>query len=260
MMYQKECEAMISACQKASVEIMKIYSRDFKIFTKSDQSPVTEADLASDKIIRKELSVFPEIGWLCEEDFDDKERLSKKAIFIVDPLDGTQDFVNRDDSFGINIALVVDRVPVVSVVGIPAQNAYAYAIRGKGAFFVKEGKKEKLQVSDRTKNLILVESMTHVLEKEKEIEIKHKDLIQKVIHMGASTKMIALGQQKADCSIRYTDKTKEWDTCAPELLVTEAGGIFLDTELKPFVYNRQDVYNRKGYCMFNRVENQILLS
>ncbi len=259
-MYQKEWEAMVSACQKASAEIMNIYRRDFKISTKSDQSPVTEADLASDKIIRKELSVFPEIGWLCEEDFDDKERLSKKAIFVVDPLDGTQDFVNRDGSFGINIALVVNHIPVVSVVGIPAQNAYAYAIKGEGAFYIKEGKKEKLQVSNRTKDLILVESMTHVLDKEKEIERKHKDLIQKVIHMGASTKMIALGQQKADCSVRYTDKTKEWDTCAPELLVTEAGGVFLDTELKPFVYNREDVYNRKGYCMFNRIENKILLS
>ena len=77
--------------------------------------------------------------------------------------------------------------------------------------------------------------------------------------MGASTKSISLAKGDVDASVRFTDKTKEWDVCAPELIVREAGGIFLDSKLKPFVYNRKDVYNHDGYCMFNKKENEILL-
>lgn len=259
-MYQKECEAMISACKRASEEILKIYQKDFHIEIKPDHSPVTEADLASNRIIKKELSQFKDVGWLSEEDADDLSRLEKRALFIVDPLDGTQDFVNRDDSFGINIALVIDNKPVVSVVGVPAKKSYAYAIKDEGCFYVENNQTSKLHVSDRTQSIILVQSMTHVLDREKAIENKYKERIKKVVHLGASTKMIALAKGDVDCSVRYTDKTKEWDVCAPELLVTEAGGIFLDTDLKPFSYNRKNVYNTKGYCMLNRIENAFLLT
>ncbi len=174
-------------------------------------------------------------------------------------MDGTADFVSRDGSFGINIALVVDAHPVVSVVGVPARNEYAYAIKGEGSYLVSDGQKIKLHVSDRTKGIIMVQSLTHNLEKEIEILNRHSDLISDVKYMGASTKAIALAKGDVDCSIRLTNMTKEWDVCAPELIVTEAGGIFVDSKLKPFSYNRKDVYNHFGYSMFNRIENEILL-
>lgn len=259
MDYKKECDCMINACKKASERIMQIYKNGFKINYKSDASPVTDADLASNEIIRNELSVFNDIGWLSEEDADNDERFSKKAIFVIDPLDGTADFVSHDDSFGINIALVVDRHPVVSVVGVPAKKAYAYAIKGHGSYLVVDNKEEKLHVSDRIDNLIMVQSLTHNLDSEKAILRKYTDRIQDVKYMGASTKAIALAKGDVDCSIRFTNMTKEWDVCAPELIVTEAGGIFVDTKLKPFIYNRKDVYNHNGYCMFNKKENEFLL-
>lgn len=253
-------KAMISACTKASKEIMEIYNRDFKINIKEDNSPVTEADLASNKIIKKELSVFDEIGWLSEEDIDNEARFSKDALFIIDPLDGTQDFVNKDGSFGINIALVYHQKPLISVIGVPASNTYAYAIKGKGAFLHQNNKNVRLHVSNRTKDLIIVQSMTHVTRKDNSVVKKHADLIKEVRKLGASTKAIALANGEVDCSIRYTDKTKEWDVCAPELIVKEAGGIFVTTKGEEFTYNRKDVYNHDGYAMFNQKENMILLS
>ncbi len=102
--------------------------------------------------------------------------------------------------------------------------------------------------------------MTHENDEEKAVVQNHQDLIDHVIRAGASTKAILLALGKGDASIRYTDKTKEWDVCAPDLIVREAGGIFLDTKKKEFSYNKKDVYNHDGYCMFNRVENMVLLN
>jgi 3'(2'), 5'-bisphosphate nucleotidase len=259
-MYEEILKEMIKAGKEASAKVFEIYKKGFHVEIKSDASPVTDADLASDKIIRSHLGKFEDIAWLCEEDSDDLSRLDKSLVFIVDPLDGTADFVKKDDSFGINIALVKDHHPLLSVIMVPAKHSYAYAIKGKGSYYVDEnGVETRLHVSDRTKDLILLESMSHVEESEKAVYVRHADLIKKVVKSGASTKSILLASGKADASVRYTPSTKEWDVCAPELVVTEAGGIFVDSEGVPFEYNRRNVYNEKGYSMFNRKENMILL-
>lgn len=254
-MFEKELNAMILAGRKASDEIMKIYKKGFNVTIKSDQSPVTDADIASNKVIRETLSSFSDIGWLSEEDYDDRSRLEKRKLFVIDPLDGTSDFVERDDSFGVNIALVVDRKPVCSVIAIPAQNKIYYAIKDKGSYFLDGNESLPLHVSDRLDHLVFLTSKTHSsLEEENLIKTNH-DFIDKVVPLGASTKAVAIAEGKADCCIRYTKMTKEWDVCAPDLLVREAGGLFVDTLGEPFVYNRENVYNMNGYCMFNRKEN-----
>ena len=253
-------EEMLLAVKEASLAVMEIYDRHFDVKIKNDDSPVTEADITSDKIIKNRLSKFVDIAFLSEEEQDDLNRLNKDAIFIVDPLDGTQDFVNKDGSFGINLALVINHQPVLSVIGLPTSNQIAYAKRGSGAFLIQaDGNEKQIRVSERTSDLILLASMTHELKQERDVYIKHASLIKEVKRFGASMKAVKLASGEADASIRFTTQTKEWDICAPDLLVREAGGIFVDTKLQPFVYNRKDVYNHFGYCMFNRVENEILL-
>lgn len=257
MSYLRE---MIEAVKKANEKVLEIYNSSFNIEYKADKSPVTDADFASDKIIRDTLKSAIDVGYLSEEEEDDLSRLNKEAIFIVDPLDGTQDFVNHDSSFGINLALVINHEPVLAVIGLPVEKAICYAEKEKGTRYIdKDGRESELHVSDRVKDLIFLASKTHELEEEKEVYLKHADLIKDVKRYGASTKAVLLAAGKADASIRFTSYTKEWDVCAPDLVVREAGGIFLDTELKPFVYNRKDVYNHLGYCMFNRKENERLL-
>ncbi|MFA6624293.1 MAG: 3'(2'),5'-bisphosphate nucleotidase CysQ [Bacilli bacterium] len=259
-MYESILREMIKAVQESSLEIMRIYKNGFDIRIKSDESPVTDADIASDKIIRNKLSVFNEIAWLSEEDADDLSRLNKRELFIIDPLDGTQDFCDRDGSFGINVAYVIDHKPVVTVIGIPRDGVFAYAVKGQGSFYVHEdGREEQMHVSDRVKDLIMVGSRTHELPEERAVYQKHAVLIKETRCYGASLKAVYLAMGIVDASIRYTKMTKEWDVCAPDLIVKEAGGIFCDTNLKEFNYNRADVYNRDGYCMFNRKENTVLL-
>ncbi|MDO5330409.1 MAG: inositol monophosphatase family protein, partial [Bacillota bacterium] len=109
-MYQKELEAMIAAAKLAEVKIKEIYSKPFEVEIKSDDSPVTAADKAADAIIRESLGKqFPDYGFLTEESVDTPERLSKRCIFIVDPVDGTKEFVAHNGEFTTNIALAVDK-------------------------------------------------------------------------------------------------------------------------------------------------------
>ncbi len=258
-MFEKELNAMILAAKKSSKEIMDIYRKGFHVSEKEDFSPVTDADIASNGIIRKTLSPFTDIGWLSEEDADDLTRLDKRMLFVVDPLDGTSDFVDKDDSFGVNIALVVDKKPVLSVIAIPAQDKIYYAVKGKGAYYLDGEKSVPLHTSDKTNNLIFLVSKTHVSEKDRELIDKNRDIIKEVVPLGASTKAVAIASGDADCCVRYTKMTKEWDICAPNLLIQEAGGIFVDTKKQPFVYNRKNVYNLDGYCMFNRKETMEIL-
>jgi 3'(2'), 5'-bisphosphate nucleotidase len=259
-MFEDEFLAMIAAVKEANIVVKEIYEKGFDVKIKEDDSPVTTADIASNKIIRKHLGVFDKIAWLSEEDNDNLDRLTNDLVFVVDPLDGTLDFVNHDGTFGINIALVYKHEPILSVIGFPAWNSFAYAIKGKGSFYVdSKDKTTRLHVSNRTKDLIFIGSKTHFLDSEKELIAKNKDLIKEVVTSGASTKALMLARGDADVSIRFTKETKEWDTCAPDLLIKEAGGVFLDTKLNEIKYNREDVYNRDGYCMFNRIENTCLL-
>lgn len=252
--------SMETSIIEASNAIMKIYTEGFNVQIKSDNSPVTEADLKSNEIIHSHLDKYDEIGWLSEEDKDDLNRLNREYVFVVDPLDGTQDFVEKDNSFGINLALVKNGKPIVAFIGVPYYHFYAYAYKGRGSFvFTPDHSREKLRVSNRTSNLVYLSSKTHEVERERKLMERHKDKISQVLHSGASTKAIMLASGKGDASVRFTNMTKEWDVCAPDLIVREAGGIFLDTKKKEFTYNRVDVYNHDGYCMFNRVENMDLL-
>ncbi len=254
-MFEKELNAMILAAKKASEEIMNIYRKGFTVSEKDDLSPVTDADIASNRIIRQILSPFSDIGWLSEEDADDLTRLEKRKLFVIDPLDGTSDFVQKDDSFGVNIALVVDKRPVCSVIAIPAQDKIYYAMKDKGAYYLNGKRSIPLHTSDRTDNLIFLVSKTHVSKKDEELIAKNRNIIKEVVPLGASTKAVSIASGEADCCVRYTNMTKEWDICAPDLLVQEAGGLFVDTLKRAFVYNRENVYNSDGYCMFNKKEN-----
>ena len=255
---EKILSAMVDAGRKASLAIMDIYRKGFDVTLKEDFSPVTDADLASDGIIRRTLPLGEDIAYLSEEEADDKSRLGKKALFIVDPLDGTQDFVEKDGSYSINIAYVQNRKPVLALIFLPTSGSYCYAIKGNGSYYVEEGREERIFVSDRLDHLVYARSKTHENEREREVYLRHKDKIAKVLALGASLKGVSLARGIVDCSVRYTQMTKEWDTCAMDLIVREAGGIFVDTLRREFVYNREDVYNRDGYAMFNRKENFFL--
>ena len=128
-----ELDIAIKAAQEAGNTILKIYEKDFKTFTKTDNSPVTDADLQSNKIIKEILSVTKH-SILSEEDVDDKNRLSKDMIWIIDPLDGTSDFIDKTGEFTVMIALVENQKPILGVIAWPTEKTLFVAQKNCGAF------------------------------------------------------------------------------------------------------------------------------
>ena len=260
MNWEKELEVAIKAGLKAKEAILEIYHQPFDVEIKEDNSPVTLADKTADKIIREVIhEAFPSHAFLTEESDDDKNRLNNDYVWIVDPVDGTKDFVAHDDGFTTNIALAYKHELVVGVVLIPATGEIYYASKGNGSFYrPASGKDERIHVNDKVEDLTCLTSVFHFNDKELALIEKHKDKIKHVEKVGSSIKACWIAHGKAELTYRMSAGTKEWDTAACQIVVEEAGGLFLEPDGARITYNRVDVYNRKGYIVTNRKENILL--
>ena len=258
-MFEKELKAAIDSGLLAREKILKIYHNGFDVEIKEDNSPVTLADKTADKLIRRYLKkLFPKYAFLTEESEDDLSRLDNDFVWIVDPVDGTKDFVANDDQFTTNIALAYKHEVVVGVVVVPALNELYFASKGHGAFYQKIGSSPVgIHVNDKLNNLTCLTSVFHCNEGELKIIENNKDKITNVIKLGSSLKACHIAHGLAEISYRFSTGSKEWDTAAIQIVVEEAGGIFVETDGHRMTYNRKDVYNRKGYIIANRIENTL---
>lgn len=259
-MFERELEYALKAASAAKEIILKFYKEGFHVEIKEDNSPVTEADKNSDQIIRSILAKeFPSYAFLTEESNDDKERLKNDYVWIIDPLDGTKDFVKKDDEFTINIALAYKHEAVLGVVCAPALNVTYYAVKGMGAFKIdKDNKASKIHVNDKLNNLTCLRSIFHFSKAEENTIAKYQDKITNVLKAGSSIKACLISEGKAEISYRLSSGTKEWDTAAFQIIVEEAGGLVLKLDKTKMYYNREDVYNREGYIIINRIENFLI--
>lgn len=258
-MWEKELNAAIVAGLLAKDKIMEIYNTPFDVEIKDDNSPVTLADKTADKIIREYLQkCYPTYAFLTEESEDDKSRLNNDLVWIVDPVDGTKDFVAKDDEFTTNIALSYKHEIVVGVITAPATGDIYFASKGNGAFKIIKGIKSQMRVNDKLNNLTCLRSVFHTTEGEKEMFEKHKDKIVNVEKAGSALKACRIADGTAELSYRLSAGTKEWDTAASQIIIEEAGGVMVEPDGNRITYNREDVYNRKGYVICNRKENILL--
>ncbi len=258
-MYEKELKSMIKAALDAEAMIKKVYAEHFDVEIKSDNSPVTAADKGADELIRKELhEKFPQYGLLTEESKDDFSRRNRDFVFIVDPVDGTKDFVSKDDEFCTNIALAYRGEAVVGVINIPMKNTLYYAVKGEGAYKLEKGKEPiRIHVSSKKEDLTAFVSRKFLSEKETEYMKKHQDKIKRLVPLGAALKFCYIAEGKGEFSYRSGGNTKEWDIAAGDIIVKEAGGITVKPDGHPYSYNREDVYNRDGYIITNCLENAV---
>ena len=258
-MWEKELQAAIEAGLKARIKIMEIYNKGFDVEIKEDDSPVTIADKTADKIIREHLhNAFPAHAFLTEESEDNEERLSNDYVWIVDPVDGTKDFVAKDGGFTTNIALAYKHELVVGVVVVPVTGEIYFASKGNGAFHRVNGQDTKIHVNDKLEDLTCLCSVFHTNETELKLIEKHSDKIKHVMKFGSSLKPCRIAEGLAEITYRMSAGTKEWDTGACQIIVEEAGGLFVEPDGGKITYNRKDVYNRKGYIVVNRKENILL--
>ena len=260
-MFQRELEEMLKVAVEASENIMKYYQNGFHTEIKEDNSPVTEADKTTDTLIKERLHrLFPTYSFLTEESNDDLRRLQNDYVFIVDPVDGTKDFIAKDGEFTCNIALAYKHEVVAGVVAAPALGIYYYASKGHGAYKGKIGEKgELIHVNDKIDNLTALISVFHFKDNERQLLERHANRIIRIERRGSSLKACAIAEGSAEISFRLNEGTKEWDTAAFQIIVEEAGGYVLNLATrKPLTYNRTDVYNREGYIIVNNLENILL--
>lgn len=258
-MWEEYLKAAIEAANLAKVKIMEIYNSHFDVEIKSDNSPVTEADKAADKIIHDYLKEkFPETAFLTEESDDDLTRLENDLVWIIDPVDGTKDFVAKDGEFTTNIALAYKHDLVVGVICVPTTGVLYYATKDGGAFYQDGNHIEKMHVNNKREDLICFTSVFHFNEKEQALIDLHSDKITQSKKLGSSIKVCEIARGNGEVTFRITPNTKEWDTAACQIILEEAGGIMVEPDGNRLMYNREDVYNRNGYIAANLKENLFL--
>ncbi len=256
-MYKKELEIMKKAALKGAEEILDIYyNYDFDVEYKSDNTPLTIADQKSNDVIVDMLKEnFPDYAILSEESEDDLRRFEAEYVWVIDPLDGTREFVKKNDEFTVNIALVKGEEVVVGLVYCPVIKEMYYAVKGEGAFFEYEGKVERLYVKENTDKLEIIR--THSAVKKDLLDLFEDPRISVIRKMGGSRKAGYIARGLADVHYSF-GITMEWDVAPMDLIITEAGGIFRQLDGTVMKYNREDNMNRKGFYILNTEKNLLL--
>lgn len=256
MDFAKELYEVKKIAIVAGKKVMEIYQKDFNIDYKEDRSPVTVADIKANDIIIKHLKEkFPYYAILSEESADDESRLTNDYCFIIDPIDGTKEFINKTGEFTINIALAYKQEIVLGVIYVPVLEELYYAEKGKGAYKVKEQTITKLTVSNRKEKLRVAESRSHKTKELKQLYEENKNKIDKHYEVGSTLKGCYLASGILDAFYKFGLGTKEWDIAAMDIIVREAGGVFKDLNHQNFKYNKRDVYNKNGYFAINSIDN-----
>lgn len=259
-MLQHEIETAISAARTAAKAILKYYADGFetehKIGIDSYREPVTVADREASRLIVGVLSsAFPLDGILSEEETDAvDDRLTRSRVWIIDPIDGTAGFVNHDGDFAVQIGLAENGVAVLGVVLLPFHGILTYAIRGGGAFVETGGPAGPaiLKVSEisNLSELKLAMSRNHASPRMKQIIESFE--FSKIVRRGSvGLKVGLIAEQECDIYIHPSPRTKVWDTCAPQVILEEAGGRLTDLFGNEYRYDRADVQNHNGIIASN---------
>ena len=226
---------------EAGKKIMIIFNRDFQVEYKEDESPVTEADLAANAYIIEELKKLPgDFPILTEEEatLSFEERSNWETYWLVDPLDGTKEFVDRENGFTVNIALIHQHKSVLGSIYAPVFESSYYACQGQGAFKdSKEGQGKKITVRVLTEIPILAVSRSHA--KGDLLTFIENIGEHEIIRTGSSLKMCYVAEGTVDLYPRLW-LTSEWDTGAAHCIVNEAGGSLVQTDMSPLLYNTKD--------------------
>lgn len=253
----KLLDSMIAAAIAAGEAVLKIYRDDnFEVEIKSDNSPLTAADKDAHKIIYEKLkSDFPDYPILSEEseNITFEERKDWTTFFLVDPLDGTKEFINRNGEFTINIALIDGIEAVAGVVYVPVDRKLYYGdIRSCKSFLDFSGVKKQLSTKNLSMDLPIkiVASRRHGQQQLEKClkQAEHLFPSANVINIGSSIKLCLLAEGKADFYPRLAP-TCEWDTAASHAIVKAAGGDVLDMNLKTLRYNTKESYLNPNFVV-----------
>lgn len=241
---------------QAGKKILEIYDTEFSVDIKVDRSPLTEADMAAHHTILDGLSRLASFPIISEEsaDIPFSERTAWETYWLVDPLDGTKEFIKRNGNFTVNIALIHQHEPVLGVVYVPVKDRYYFAARGCGAFKrTGEGLTQKITVRTEVPvKPVIAGSRSH---RTAELEAYVGNLPEyDLVSIGSSLKFCLVAEGAADIYPRL-GPTCEWDTAAAQCVVEEAGGAVTDLEGNKLKYNTKESFLNPHFLVFGDVSH-----
>lgn len=252
-----ELRVAIDLARSAGAAILAEYQGPLDIEQKNlddDAEPVTQADrIANELIVTGLQREFPRDGILAEESIDTSRRLDKSRVWMVDPLDGTNGFIAGNGDFAVQIGLAEEGEPVVAVVYQPSTGVLYHAVRGEGTWIERrQVEPERARVSDKrdVAKMRLAASRSHRSSRMNKV-VQRFGFREEVQRGSVGIKVGLLIEQQCDVYIHLSPRTKQWDTCAPQLILTEAGGRMTDLFGEPLNYNVPDVQNRNGLVATN---------
>ena len=233
--------------------LLNIYTTDYKVDDKgtspmySGLNPVTDADRASDEYLKTVLtSEFPRYGWFSEETKDSPERLSKERVWIVDPLDGTKEYIEKVPMWVVSIALVENKKPVLGILYNPVKEELFSAVKGEGANL--NGEKVSCSTKTDPSEMVILNSRTETRDG---LWLPYKDEFKKLKGVGSVAYKLGLaGAGKADIFATLRPKN-EWDICAGHCIVNEAGGKMIDLNGAEVTYNNENTLITPGLVAGN---------
>lgn len=249
-------DKVVAIAHQAGEHLKTFYAKSVSIQIKADKTPVTEADLFVSQFVIDQLTqLTPDIPVLSEESrhIPLAERAKWQEYWIIDPLDGTQQFIDRTDQFSVIIALVQQNRPVLGVIHAPILAKTYYAVNASGAFLIEKGKCHALNATHNNREKRLENNRLQIT-----IGTSNSQKIAQSVqpaydvaflkYGSSSLKAGLVAEGKADCYVRLGD-TGEWDTAAAEVLLSESGGAIFDLNFAPLTYNQRESFVNPHFVM-----------
>jgi 3'(2'), 5'-bisphosphate nucleotidase len=255
--YAREMSVALELAREAGAAILDLYEGPLDIQQKigaNDREPVTQADTLANEIIVERLGrEFPDDGILAEESVDTTRRLDKSRVWMIDPLDGTTGFIDGNGDFAVQIGLTENGECVLGVVYQPLTGVLYRAVSGGGTWIERpDYAAEQARVSDHIEisTMRLAASRSHRSPRMDTV-VEAFGLKEEIRRGSVGIKVGLIVEQQCDIYVHLSPRTKQWDTCAPEIILREAGGAITDLFGRPLRYNLAEVQNRNGVVASN---------
>lgn len=247
LQHNVEIHDIIEIVKEAGKITLKFYDMEYSVEEKKNKTPVTVADKTVHDFLIEKLAVYnyPILSEEGEDHFDDRKNAS--YVWVVDPLDGTSDYIQKTGDFSILIGLVKDHEPVLGVVYEPVKDALYWAERHEGAYMKRTGKVQKIHVSDKEDLSVMTILLSRNHLRESDIRLCDMLGIRSQKSRGSTSKMCVIARGDAEIYINTSDRMAEWDTCAPHIVLEEAGGRVTDMRGDKIIYNSENPVHQNGF-------------
>ena len=246
-------EGLIKTFDRAGKESIELFSKGLKITIKNDSSPVSNGDLKVNELICNKIKkLTPSIPIISEETVDLSIKNKNKIFWLIDPIDGTKEYIAGKDEYTLNAALVIDSIPVLGIVGVPKKNRIFYSYSPGESYLIESGKIKKINCEKKQPKgkIVALSSVVKpsdiILNKLKEYEVSN------IVKMASSYKFCVIASGEYDI-YAAKERANEWDYAAGHAVAQNAGAIIKTLDGKPFLYGKEDYRNPS--ILIRRAEN-----